>query len=67
VPLIIVTGDSDQVVPPQANAYRLKAEIGQSQLLEIKHAGHEIPQTQPQSILNALKLISNLNSQRSVP
>jgi pimeloyl-ACP methyl ester carboxylesterase len=64
VPLVIVTGDSDQIVLPQANAYRLKAEIGQSQLVELKHAGHQIPQTEPQSIRNALTLISTAMARR---
>lgn len=67
VPLVIVTGDSDQVVPAQANAYRLKAEISQSQLVELKHAGHQIPQTEPQSIRNALTLISNVTAQTKRP
>jgi pimeloyl-ACP methyl ester carboxylesterase len=67
VPLVIVTGDSDQVVPAQTNAYRLKAEISQSQLVELKHAGHQIPQTEPQSIRKALTLISNVTAQTKRP
>ena len=58
VPVVIVTGDTDRVVPPQANAYRLKADISQSQLIELKNMGHEIPQTDPQSIRQALSLLS---------
>ena len=58
LPVIIVTGDSDKVVTPEANAYRLKAAIPQSQLLVLKHTGHEIPQTDPQSIRTALTMIS---------
>jgi hypothetical protein len=40
------------------NAYRLQAAISQSQLIELKYTGHEIPQTHPESIYAALKLIS---------
>ena len=58
VPMIIVTGDTDRVVAPQENAYRLKAAISQSQLIELKDMGHEIPQTDPQSIRNALSLLT---------
>ena len=59
LPVVIVTGDSDKIVSAQANAYRLKAAISQSQLIELKHTGHEIPQTDPQSIRAALAMISN--------
>ena len=57
VPVVIVTGDTDKVVGPQENAYRLKAAISQSQLIELKHTGHEIPQANPESIRDALKLL----------
>ena len=57
LPVVIVTGDTDKVVGPQANAYRLKAAISQAQLVELKHTGHEIPQTDPESIRKALKLL----------
>ena len=60
LPVIIITGDTDRVVSPQENAYRLKAAISRSQLVELKHTGHEIPQTDPQSIRNALGLISGV-------
>jgi pimeloyl-ACP methyl ester carboxylesterase len=58
LPVIIVTGDSDKIVSAQGNAYRLKAAISESQLIELKHTGHEIPQTDPQSIRNALAMVS---------
>jgi len=67
VPVIIVTGDSDRVVSPPENAYRLYASISQSQLVELKHTGHEIPQTDPQSIRDALALISSSTANRMVP
>jgi pimeloyl-ACP methyl ester carboxylesterase len=67
VPVIIVTGDSDKIVSPHENAYRLKAAISQSQLVELKHTGHEIPQTDPQSIRDALALISSPTANRMVP
>jgi len=58
IPVVIVTGDEDKIVSPKENAYRLRAAIPQSDLIELKYAGHEIPQTHPESIYGALTLIS---------
>jgi pimeloyl-ACP methyl ester carboxylesterase len=57
VPVLIITGDHDQIVSPKENAYRLKDSIANSQLIELKDTGHEIPQTHPESISSALSLI----------
>src|SRR5262252_1720087 len=57
-PVVIVTGDQDQIVSPKENAYRLKEAIPQAQLVELKGAGHEILLTMPDSVYSALKLIS---------
>jgi pimeloyl-ACP methyl ester carboxylesterase len=59
IPVVILTGDHDQVVSPLENAYRLKDSIANSQLIELKNTGHEIPQTRPESIGSALSLISS--------
>ena len=58
VPVVIVTGDQDQIVSPTQNAYALQRAIPQSRLIEIKNAGHEIPQTHPESIATALRMLS---------
>ena len=58
IPVVIVTGDSDKIVSPKENAFRLQAAIHQSRLIELKDTGHEIRQTRPESICAALKLIS---------
>lgn len=57
IPVVILTGDHDQIVSPIENAYRLKDSITSAQLIELKDTGHEIPQTHPESIKNALSLI----------
>lgn len=57
IPVVILTGDHDQIVSPIENAYRLKDSIANSKLIELKDTGHEIPQTHPESISNALSLI----------
>jgi pimeloyl-ACP methyl ester carboxylesterase len=58
VPVVIVTGDKDQIVSPTQNAYALQRAIPQSKVIEIKNAGHEIPQTHPESIATALRMLS---------
>ena len=58
IPVVIVTGDHDAIVSAKENAYRLKTVIPQAQLIEIKDTGHEIPQTHPESIASALRLIT---------
>jgi pimeloyl-ACP methyl ester carboxylesterase len=67
VPVVIVTGDHDKVVSAKHNAYRLKGSIAQSQLIELKNTGHQVPQTHPESIYSALSLTSNSSSQRRSP
>lgn len=59
IPVVIVTGDRDKVVSAKHNAYRLKTSITHSQLIELKNTGHQVPQTHPESIFNAVTLISN--------
>ena len=58
IPVVIVTGDRDQIVSPNENARLLHAAIPNSQLIELKNTGHEIPQTNPESIDTALSMIT---------
>jgi pimeloyl-ACP methyl ester carboxylesterase len=62
VPVVILTGDHDAIVSAKENAYRLKSAIPRAQLIEIKDTGHEIPQTHPESIAGALRLISSTSA-----
>jgi len=62
IPVVIVTGDHDKVVSAKDNAYRLRDSIVQSQLIELKNTGHQVPQTHPESIYSALSLTSNSSS-----
>ena len=64
IPVVIVTGDHDKVVSAKDNAYRLRDSIAQSQLIELKNTGHQVPQTHPESIYIALSLTSNSSSPR---
>jgi len=65
IPVVIVTGDQDKIVSPERNAYHLKATIAQAQLLELKNTGHQIPQTHPESVSDAVTLISKSSARLS--
>jgi pimeloyl-ACP methyl ester carboxylesterase len=52
---VIVTGDQDKVVSAKENAYRLHKVIRHSRLIQLRHTGHEIPETRPESIYYALR------------
>jgi pimeloyl-ACP methyl ester carboxylesterase len=62
IPVVIVTGDQDKVVLAKENAHRLKTSIAQSQMIELKNTGHQILQTHPESIYNALTLVPNTSA-----
>jgi pimeloyl-ACP methyl ester carboxylesterase len=51
-------------VSAKDNAYRLKSSIAQSQLIELKNTGHQVPQTHPESIYNAVSLTSKTSAVR---
>ncbi|HEV2717956.1 MAG TPA: alpha/beta hydrolase, partial [Terriglobales bacterium] len=54
--VVIVTGDSDLAVSPEKNAFELHQVIKNSQLVVIPHAGHQIPQTNPEAVLKAVDM-----------
>lgn len=62
VPVVIVTGDKDQIVSPERDARSLHAAIPQSCLIELKDTGHEIPQTHPETVDAAVRLISPVSA-----
>jgi pimeloyl-ACP methyl ester carboxylesterase len=67
MPVVIVTGDSDRVVSPKENAYRLREAIPRARLVELKGTGHEIPLTRPESVYAALRLIPSATDVASAP
>jgi len=56
-PVIIVTGDSDLMVSPAENAFVLHRAIPGSELVVVSHAGHQIPQTHPEVVLQAVQMV----------
>ncbi|MBV9241480.1 MAG: alpha/beta hydrolase [Acidobacteria bacterium] len=57
-PTVIITGDKDQIVDAKRNAHHLHKVLKTSRLVELSNTGHEIPQTHPESIAEALALIT---------
>ena len=58
VPVAIVTGDSDQIVPAEQNAERLYQALPHSHLNLLPQTGHQIPFTNPQAVLAAIDHIA---------
>ena len=61
VPVVIVTGDADQIVPAEQNAERLYRALPQSHLNLLPQTGHQIPFTRPEAVLAAIDHIAALS------
>jgi pimeloyl-ACP methyl ester carboxylesterase len=57
-PTVIITGDSDQIVDAKRNARQLHKVIKRSRIIELANTGHEIPQTRPESIAEAISMLN---------
>jgi pimeloyl-ACP methyl ester carboxylesterase len=55
-PVVIVTGDADQVVPPQRHAFPLHQAIAHSRLVVLPNTGHMVQFSRPDAVLSALRL-----------
>lgn len=58
VPVTIVTGDSDLIVPAKENAHRLSEALPQSQLIVLEKTGHQIPFTRPYAVMEAIDQVA---------
>lgn len=54
MPIIILAGEQDTVVPPNEHALRLHAALPHSELRLLSLTGHELPQTRPQAVIEAI-------------
>src|SRR5262245_45975047 len=54
MPLTIVTGDSDLIVPAQENALRLADVLPQAKLHIVQKAGHQLPLVCPEVVVEAI-------------
>ncbi|PYS22644.1 MAG: hypothetical protein DMF72_12945 [Acidobacteria bacterium] len=59
VPTVILTGDSDLIVPAKENAHRLHEALPQSELIILPNTGHQIPFTKPDAVVEAVGRISS--------
>jgi pimeloyl-ACP methyl ester carboxylesterase len=62
VPVVIVTGDSDLIVPAKENAQRLHQALPHSELIVLEKTGHQIPFTSPESIVRAIDSVAQLTA-----
>ena len=60
VPVAIVTGDSDQIVPAKENAHRLYDALPKSHLTVLPDTGHQIPFTRPEVVVEAIDQVASL-------
>jgi pimeloyl-ACP methyl ester carboxylesterase len=56
LPVVIVTGDSDLLLEPKSQSHRLHQTIPGSELIVLQGTGHQIPQTRPESVIDAIEL-----------
>ena len=55
-PVVIITGDADQVVPPERHAFPLHRTIAHSRLVVLPNTGHMVQFSRPDAVLSALRL-----------
>ena len=62
LPVVIVTGDSDLVLKPDEHARPLHRTIPGSKLVVLPRTGHQIPQTRPESVIEAIEIAWELTA-----
>jgi pimeloyl-ACP methyl ester carboxylesterase len=55
LPVVIVTGAGDLLLEPRQHAYRLHKAIKGSELVVLPLTGHQLPQTRPDSVVDAIE------------
>jgi|SRR5436190_4077315 len=58
LPIAIVTGDSDSIVPAKENALRLAELLPKARLRILEKTGHQIPLVRPDAVIEAVELVS---------
>lgn len=64
VPVAIITGDSDQIVPADENAHRLYKSLPHAHLDVLPLTGHQIPFTRPEAVMAAIDHVAALSPRR---
>jgi pimeloyl-ACP methyl ester carboxylesterase len=58
MPVSIVTGDSDLIVPATENAHRLSTALPHSELIVLEKTGHQILFTRPDAVVEAIDQVA---------
>ncbi len=58
VPVVIVTGASDLIVPAKENAHRLYEALPHAELIVLEKTGHQIPFTRPEAVVDAIDRVA---------
>jgi len=66
VPVAIITGDSDLIVPAKENAHRLHEALPHSELIILEKTGHQIPFTRPEAVIEAIDRVSGTRAVATV-
>jgi pimeloyl-ACP methyl ester carboxylesterase len=62
VPASILTGDADEIVPPEENALRLQRVLPNSELIVLPNTGHQVLFTQPEAVLRAIDHVAEMSA-----
>jgi pimeloyl-ACP methyl ester carboxylesterase len=65
LPVVIVTGSADLLLEPHKHAYQLHDTIRGSELVVLPETGHQLPQTRPDSVVDAVKAAWRAFDERS--
>jgi pimeloyl-ACP methyl ester carboxylesterase len=55
LPVTIVTGSNDLLIEPEQHAHRLHRAIKGSELIVLPQTGHQLPQTRPDAVIDAIE------------
>lgn len=58
VPVVIVTGDSDLIVPANENSHRLYEALPHAELVVLEKTGHQIPFTRAEAVVEAIDRVT---------
>lgn len=64
LPVVIVTGSEDLLLEPEKHAYRLHKTIKGSELVVLPQTGHQLSQTRPDSVIDAIETAWRAADQR---
>jgi len=65
IPVSILAGDSDLIVPEKDNAERLHQALPKSRFVLLPKTGHQIPFTRPQAVVDEIERVLRLSRVRS--